>query len=106
MILELTRLLLSILLREEGGYIRRRQRKTKLDPDAAVVYKIGGVDDTFLVDVDGVGLLLAPGAVASRFRSREPEKKEVRIYTSTRELVSQGLSGLIGKEGGVQEEEQ
>lgn len=94
MLLELTRLFLSILLREGGGYTRRKPRKPVLDPDAATVYKVDGAD-TYLIEVDGVGLLIAPEAVASRFRSRAPERKTVRVYSTTREFVSKGLSGVL-----------
>ncbi|MEZ0346459.1 MAG: hypothetical protein ABWK01_07900 [Infirmifilum sp.] len=104
MIMELSRLFLSFLLREQGGVLRQKPRKPQLDPDPLTAYSIPGTDD-ILLEVDGVGLLVAPPSVASAFRAKPPqEEQNIRVYAATRELVSEGLRRVI--EGAQQRGEQ
>ncbi|MEM0460549.1 MAG: hypothetical protein QXZ31_11825 [Thermofilaceae archaeon] len=111
MIGELVRLFLLPLLREERGVLKRGKPRYELDNDGVHFYTMEGVDGDVLLEIPGVGLLLAPERVMDELRGAPPPKareRKGRVYMLASEFTSEGLRKILeeaaGEEAGSRRE--
>lgn len=96
MIAELVRLFLLPLLREEGGVLKPPKPRWKLDNDGVTFYSMEGIDGEVLLEIPGVGTLIAPESVTRVLRGAPPpERRRQRVYMLAREFTSEGLRRIL-----------